>query len=64
MTAKLNTTSSPEDSGKKKRGNGEDTNDHKKKKILKVYDITAALDKSYQEKPKRNRLWLAHSAGK
>lgn len=69
-TAKLNTTSSPEDSGKKKRGrpkkvvseNGEDTNGHKKK-MLKDDDITAALDESYQEKPKRNRKTVKYDSG-
>merc|ERR1712129_377466 len=63
-SSKLNSTTSPEDSGKKKRGRPKKVvSENGEKKLMKDEDISAALEESYQEKPKRNRKSVKYDSG-
>merc|ERR1712083_860506 len=56
-------TSSPEESVKKKRGRPKKVENGDKRKRLNQEDITAALEESYHEKPKRNRKAVQYDSG-
>jgi len=60
---KTTITPSPEESVKKKRGRPKKAENGDKRKRLNQEDITAALEESYHEKPKRNRKAVQYDSG-